>query len=286
MSDSPILCATDLSPGARRALKLGAAIARAAGRELLLLQAGSRDGPPKEAGARLEQERRHAEQLGVECRALHAEGPPWEVIDRTAQKHQAELIVVGPHGAGRAHSRDGAVRQWLVGSTVDRLLQHARHPVLVASTEPPYAAEQPGAQWLVGVDFGPPSIAAVRRAWRLASMTGGSLLLVHVIPPPGADELAADEEWDEEWEHARDERLAELAREHAPGAQSRLWEALARPSEGLCSAADHLGAGILVLGTHGRKGLRRLVVGSTAERCLRRAPVPVLVVRPPAAQGA
>ncbi|MEN3974491.1 universal stress protein [Emcibacter sp. SYSU 3D8] len=49
--------------------------------------------------------------------------------------------------------------------------------------------------------------------------------------------------------------------------------------------AETWGADLIVLGTHGRRGLKRLVMGSDAEEVVRLAPVPVLLVRVPAAEG-
>jgi nucleotide-binding universal stress UspA family protein len=53
------------------------------------------------------------------------------------------------------------------------------------------------------------------------------------------------------------------------------------PSREIIAAAREWNADLLVLGTHGRSGLARMVLGSTAEAVLRHAPCPVVVVRPP-----
>ena len=59
--------------------------------------------------------------------------------------------------------------------------------------------------------------------------------------------------------------------------QTRLLEAA--PGDGILMAASEYGAGLIVMGTHGRGGLNRLLMGSVAERVVRQAAVPVLTVR-------
>jgi nucleotide-binding universal stress UspA family protein len=54
----------------------------------------------------------------------------------------------------------------------------------------------------------------------------------------------------------------------------------------ICETAEELGASVIVIATHGRKGLGHLVLGSVVERVLREAPCPVLVVKPPKQAGA
>jgi universal stress protein A len=51
--------------------------------------------------------------------------------------------------------------------------------------------------------------------------------------------------------------------------------------EAICSYAKECGASVIVIATHGRKGLSHVVHGSTAERVVRAAPCPVLVIKPP-----
>jgi nucleotide-binding universal stress UspA family protein len=53
--------------------------------------------------------------------------------------------------------------------------------------------------------------------------------------------------------------------------------------EVICEVAKQVGASVIVMATHGRKGLGHLMLGSVTERVLRDAPCPVLVVKPPVA---
>jgi nucleotide-binding universal stress UspA family protein len=62
--------------------------------------------------------------------------------------------------------------------------------------------------------------------------------------------------------------------------------AMGDPAAEICRIAADEGAKLIVLGTHGRGGLLRLLMGSVAESILRRAPCPVLVYREPGRRGA
>jgi nucleotide-binding universal stress UspA family protein len=84
----------------------------------------------------------------------------------------------------------------------------------------------------------------------------------------------------------RSEDLLEAGRKRAEAAgvavDSLLVECFARrTSEIVCEQAIAWQADLIVVGTHGRRGVRRMMLGSDAEQIVREAPVPVLVVRAP-----
>jgi nucleotide-binding universal stress UspA family protein len=75
-----------------------------------------------------------------------------------------------------------------------------------------------------------------------------------------------------------------LVRRHGLEPECKLLEALGRPAgEEIVRHAREWPADIIVMGTHGRRGLRRIVMGSDAELVLRTSPVPVLLARSPSA---
>ena len=81
-------------------------------------------------------------------------------------------------------------------------------------------------------------------------------------------------------ERERQEELVKLAREHIPATVR--YETLVVngwPGEAVLKAARDLDADLIVMGTHGRRGLAHLMIGSVAERVVRAAPCPVLTVR-------
>jgi nucleotide-binding universal stress UspA family protein len=131
---------------------------------------------------------------------------------------------------------------------------------------------------LVPVDFSESSEPALKFAAKLAAGFKAELSLLHVIEPclPTGD-LALD--------------LARMRIDFKKGAQRRLEELLKRcsmacravvragsPSQQILEEAEEIGADLIVIGTHGRTGLPHLLIGSVAERVLRLAYCPVLVL--------
>ncbi len=139
---------------------------------------------------------------------------------------------------------------------------------------------------LCPTDFSDGSRRAFETAVDMARDTGAKLTLFHVhhlpttvfpdaiVPLP--PELMRD------IEQAIDMQLAQLCGE-ARAAGVRVADyasAIGTTHAEICAAADRLGADLIVIGTHGRSGLGHLVLGSVAEKVVRRAPCPVLTVRP------
>lgn len=142
---------------------------------------------------------------------------------------------------------------------------------------------------LVPVDGSSTSKAGLREAIALAKGHGASLLLVHVadqhyIALMGMDSSAAG--MSEVMESVK--RAGRGILKSAQGvadkagvkASAVLLETLTGPAADLIvKQAKKSGADLIVLGTHGRRGVRRLLMGSDAEQVVRNAPVPVMLVR-------
>ncbi|MBO9648783.1 MAG: universal stress protein [Variovorax sp.] len=141
---------------------------------------------------------------------------------------------------------------------------------------------------LIPVDGSPTSIGGLDEAIRIAKMTHGRLRLLHVVDElsfalaMGSESAYGDEALKSmrvEAQRVLDTALA-LAQSAGVEADTRLSETFPGTlSEGVAAEAREWGADLIVLGTHGRRGAKRLVLGSGAERILRVAPVPVLLVR-------
>lgn len=141
---------------------------------------------------------------------------------------------------------------------------------------------------LVPVDGSAPSNLALLEAIRfIKSMGGGELRLVHVV-----DELLADPTYIPSVyyqgviEALRSVGQATLdgavatVRQHALEPESVLLETMGhRVADHVVSHAKAWPADLIVMGTHGRRGIRRLLMGSDAELVVRTSPVPVLLVR-------
>ena len=134
------------------------------------------------------------------------------------------------------------------------------------------------------VDFSEPSWIAMEYAADLASRLRAELTLVHVRapPPPAASDVLVSSRGVAEIEAHRAEETLEVWRSDAETRAAlpvRARMLLGDPALEIARFADEEGIDLVVLGTHGRSGLSRLLLGSVAERVLRHAPVPVLVIR-------
>ena len=133
---------------------------------------------------------------------------------------------------------------------------------------------------LVPVDLSERSTSAVRHAGELAGVLGARLVLtVNVNLPERAElELVAREE-DISVDDAARRALEEIAARHAAGVSSDVDVRYRDfPADGILDAAAETGAEMVVIASHGRSGPSRWLLGSVAEKIVRAAPVPVLVV--------
>ena len=141
---------------------------------------------------------------------------------------------------------------------------------------------------LVGTDFSPTAAVAVDWAVELARQQGARIELVHAVTvPPSVPEyvspsaIAQAPVFDEEVRRAALGRLEkEAATLRERGIEVDVWLALGSPSAVICDRAGETGALAIVVGTRGLTGLRHLLLGSTAERVVQKAPCPVLSVHP------
>jgi nucleotide-binding universal stress UspA family protein len=134
------------------------------------------------------------------------------------------------------------------------------------------------------VDFSEPSWIAMEQAADLAGRLHAELTLVHVRAPPAqaASDVLVASRGIAEIEARQAEETLEIWRadaEERAALPVRARVLLGDPPLEIGRFAMEDGCDLLVLGTHGRSGFSRLLLGSVAERVLRHAPVPVLVIR-------
>ena len=136
---------------------------------------------------------------------------------------------------------------------------------------------------LVPTDFSDTSEAALRYGVAIARAFKAQLHLLHVPEHPGE---AAETEYPiglfENMQNAANDRLGHLlpeaeARELRPECVMRLG----KPTDEIVRYAAEQKMDLIVMGTHGREGVTRMVTGSVAEKVVRRAPCPVLAVHNP-----
>jgi nucleotide-binding universal stress UspA family protein len=219
---------------------------------------------------------------GVTLTATVRAGKPFHEITTTAQENQADLTVIATHGyTGAKHI--------LLGSTAEQVVRHATGPVLTVPTNK--LPKRPGPvaplairQLLVPIDFSAFSNDALPWATFLATQFNAELVLIHVVERFPIDYFLGRELMSHTivplMKQAEDD-LQRLATElgKTTGLKVRIVVHDGKPFEEICRAAKALATDMIVLTTHGYTGLKHVWLGSTAERIVRHAPCPVLVVR-------
>jgi nucleotide-binding universal stress UspA family protein len=134
-------------------------------------------------------------------------------------------------------------------------------------------------------DFSSSALPALRQAVALARRWRARVILLHVMTPPSpfVSEGLPPLSYDQLLAHARRETKRHLttllSRVRRKGVQASAVLAEGLSAEEVLRIARRQRADLLVLGTHGRTGLRRALMGSVAERIVRQARCPVLTVR-------
>jgi nucleotide-binding universal stress UspA family protein len=204
------------------------------------------------------------------------EGDASQEILRMAEEISSDLIVMGTHG------RKG-LSGLLAGSVAIAVLRGAHCPVLaLRSAECPRESKEIRVI-LHPTDFSVDSEAALKVARRLACDHGARLIVLHVATLEiRTDEMGAAEVDPRVYRDA----LEDVRRRIDGPDLKHPVETLLRTGfapEGIVETAEEVRSDLIVLGTHGRTGLTRLLMGSVAENVLPKANCPVLIVK--AGQG-
>jgi nucleotide-binding universal stress UspA family protein len=184
----------------------------------------------------------------------------------------AEMVVVGSNGRG-------AVGRVLLGSVSSGVVRHAKCPVAVIRDEDPLMPHPLQAPVLVGIDGSPASELATAIAFDEASRRGVELKALHawsdaqVLELPGFD-----------WQLVQEEAERSLA-ESLAGWQERYPDVTVhrllvsdRPARQLIQESES--AQLVVVGSHGRGGIARTLLGSVSNAVLHSVRMPVIVARP------
>jgi nucleotide-binding universal stress UspA family protein len=180
----------------------------------------------------------------------------YEGILEEAAEIQPDLIIMGRHGYT-------GLTRLLMGSVTARVIGHSDCHVLVV----PQGGVLSFARLLVASDGSPYSEAAWAEALILAKAMSSALIAVSVAASDGDIPAAT-----------KVVRTLELAAKKE-GISLDTMIPVGRPDEGIVKAAEFKQASLIVVGSHGRTGLKRLLMGSVAERVIGQAPCGVLVVK-------
>ena len=290
-----ILVATDFSPGAEGAIDWAAHLARAHGARLLLVHAFLPPVPTavapefvalepvasEEARVRARRELDDRVQSlsgrGLDVEAVVATGMPADVVLEVVESRKVDLVVAGTRGLS-------GLKRIFLGSKAAELVRRCPCPVLTVPPEQA-AAHRPVETILVPTDESAHAGLAIAEAARLLAPSGAAarIHLLHVyrlhpevIYPWTEQHLAARASERTAEALARLEVFAEPLRAAGTAVELHVYEGF--PPDVIDETARELGVDLIAMGTHGRSGLPRLVLGSVAERVLPGAPCPVLSV--------
>lgn len=291
MTFQKILCPIDFSPGSQHAMRVAVRMAAESGAELVLAHVwrlppfgfGGSDPFPAEIHQRMARDRERslaeatgdAQRLGAKrVTSREVAGVPWEEIVEMLRKDETfDLAVLGTHG------RSGVARV-LLGSVTEKVVRHAPCSVFAAR---PRSEATSFARVLCPIDFSDSSRLAMERAAELAASAGGGITLLHVVELPisySGELFTADVITDLE------KRSARALEDWAAGLSSKVSVPVTTeirfgsPGMQILAVLDRDPAfDLVVVGSHGRTGLARAVIGSVAEQVTRHAACPVFVAR-------
>ncbi len=297
-----ILVPLDGTPLSEAALPYAEALAARTGAQLTLIRAAHGPilavGRPEAQFNVISEAEEYLAKLAEEARGRGftiATGVPyglspaaWLVEEITLRN--ADMIVIGTHDrVGLDHLIHGSVAQAVVS--------HATVPVLLIRSadglRPVEHFHSREPVFIVPLDGSDIAEAGLPEAKKLARALGGRLVLVGVIPEPG--QPVVDQWGIGTYVGANHERLR-------TDAQDYLWRVAAQveadgiltqravrqgdPAAQIVHASEQYNAAAVVMATHGRTGIGRMLMGSIAGRVLHNSPCPVLVVRPPRLRAA
>ncbi len=229
--------------------------------------------------------KRYGAEWGVRITAHAEDGSPGAVICDTAERIGADLIVMTTHGAG------GFTPGWL-GSVTDHVMRHSHRPVLAlpendAHGGAPFAPRS----LLVTLDGSPHADAILPAAREMAVIFGARVELIRVVAPyvPGdvATTLAADQPdpfgIDAVSARAKEQLDAQAATLRTAGLEvTATLRVQLSPTRCLLDHIKETQPDCVAIASQGR-GLSRVFIGSVADKLIRSAARPVLVLRPPKA---
>ena len=281
-----IIVPLDGSDFAARAIPDATALATSSGAKLVLvrvlahraLESAVDERDAIQASLNMDADTLRADGLRVETAVrrvhpIHADDVA-RAIAVVADEQQAELIVMSTHGRG-------GLGRWVYGSVADSLLQQSTTPVLLVSphVDSPLPTDR-RLRVLVPLDGSELAEDAIETANLLAGTLDTELTLLQVVESPPYPYYYLPYDPDAELGAARQYLQSHADRLRAQGKRVTARATMGNPSWVVARVAREVEADIVVMATHGRTGLDRLVLGSVATATLQRSDVPVLLVRP------
>lgn len=215
----------------------------------------------EKARAYLEAVRERAAKENVNCEIVIHQGEDSYryIVDEAAKRH-AEMIIMGRRG------RTG-LKRLMMGSVTAKVIGHAPCNVLVV----PRAAKIELKKILVATDGSRYSDAAAMEAIGIAKRCGAKLTVISVVP----SELIAEKE--QKAAECNIKNIKDLAEKEGISVEGLIAEG--KPYEAIVNTATEKNIDLIVVGSHGRTGFEKLLMGSVTERVIGLSPCAVLVVK-------
>jgi nucleotide-binding universal stress UspA family protein len=291
MAIKTILVPTDFSDNAARACEAAAGLAKALDASIHLLhvlhlpvQAVTPEIPVVPVGywrdivahaeSAVAEQKKKLEAKGVRVTTEVFEDLPGFAIAAAAKRVSADLIVMGSRGLT-------GVKHAVFGSVAERTVRTAPCPVLTIKAEGGALALR---NILVAMDFSPSAMKALELAQDLAKRAGPAhVILLHAYYIPVELEQFLVERGEPALEKlsksVTQELEAALARLKQAGLSAEYVASRGAPDQLIVELARQRKVDLIAMGTHGRRGLSHLLLGSVAERVVRTAECPVLTTR-------
>jgi nucleotide-binding universal stress UspA family protein len=215
-------------------------------------------------------------EVSVERRTLMAQ--PAQAICELAESARMDLIVMATHGRG-------GIQRWVYGSVADKVLHGSQTPLLLVRAHEHPLPFEPLKRIVVPLDGSPLAESALRHAQTLAQAFAAELWLFYVRDASRYAEWGFTEDLMGELLRGTGETMNEyldrMARELRDAGLRARWEMNTGLSvvSLIIEAAQAHQADLIVMSTHGLSGIQRWALGSVADRVLRAATMPVLLIR-------
>lgn len=282
---SQIVAATDFSARSQRALRRAGRFARQISAELTLLHVVDDDQPEKlieleshEADKFMNEQIASISELrGVQCRAVVASGEAFNGILQIAKDIFADLIVMGAH-------RKKILHDVFIGTTIERVIRTGPFPVLMVNAD----SEHSYHSVLAPVDISELSVHALQTAAALGLTEKAALTVLHAFEAASRSMFVTGVSSDQIKSNIAEERQQVIERLLAHMVSHEVyhpaWSYHAEEGgafEVISRVAKESEPDLLVIGTHGRSGIAKVLLGSVAEEVLRSLDVDILAVPPP-----
>lgn len=210
-----------------------------------------------------------------------------EVLEKEAEERGVDLVVMATHGRGMLS------RAWL-GSVADAFVHHTDRPVLLVRPDEDQQVELSDggpevSRILVPLDGSELSEQALEDAVAFGSLFGASYHLTRVVPYPmefSSPYLPHTMQMNQQFINEAKESAEAYLDQHAERLRKRGHRVdsgvvvVAQPGHGILSESVEVEADFIAMATHGRTGLTRAILGSTADKVLRGTHLPLLLHRP------